>query len=98
MPRVYNDWAEKDNAKAVKMIYRSHWTSTGGTLDGLVWNERRLLKRVGQDATLAGADNAETRELALRIRALVRQGLLRPHMKEGGLSRDYYAISRGKRK
>jgi len=96
--RVYNDWAEKDNAKAVKMIYRSHWTSTGGTLDGLVWNERRLLKRVGQEATLAGSESAEARALALKVRALVRQGLLNPHMKEGGLSRDYYAISRGKRK
>ena len=35
--KVYDDWAEKDNAKAMKMILREQWTNPGGTLDGMVY-------------------------------------------------------------
>ena len=93
--KVFKDWAHKDNAKAMKMISRSHWTSPGGMLDGIVWNERKLLNRTCQEATLAGADNPEARQLALEVRAMVRKAMFKPHMKEGApaRSRPHYVIT-----
>ncbi len=32
--KVYDDWAEKDNAKAMKLILREHWTDPGGRSTG----------------------------------------------------------------
>ncbi len=96
--KVYDDWAEKDNAKAMKMISRGHWTGMGGTLDGTVWTQHRLVIRVAQEATIAGAASPEAREFALEVRGIVRNVMWGGHCKEGYNYRSWYVLNRGPRK
>ncbi len=84
--KVYDDWAEKDNAKAMKMVLREQWTDPGGALDGLVYAERRLVQRLCQEATLAGVENPESRALAIEFRKQLQQALRSGHYKESWVS------------
>jgi len=84
--KVYDDWAEKDNAKAMKLIAREQWTDPGGTLDGMVYAERRLVQRLCQEVTLAGVENPESRELATEFRKQLQQALRAGHYKEAWMS------------
>ena len=80
--KVYNDWAEKDNAKAMSLISRSNWTTPGGLLDGIVDGERQIAGRIRQEAALVCVHSPEERELALKVREMAQKSLARPHMKE----------------
>ena len=84
--KVYDDWAVKDNAKAQKMLLRDHWTSPGGTLDGMCYAERRNIQRLCQEITLAGVENPESRELATELRKMLQQALRAGHYKEAWMS------------
>ena len=84
--QVYDDWAEKDNAKALKLIRREHWTEPGGTLDGMVYAERRLVQRLCQEVTLAGVENPESRELATEFRKQLQRALRAGHYKESWMT------------
>ena len=78
--------AEKDNDKAMKMIDRDHWTNPGGTLDGTVYAERRLVQRLCQEVTLAGVENPESRELATEFRKQLQTALRAGHYKEAWMN------------
>jgi hypothetical protein len=80
--KVYDNWAEKDNSKALSMISRAHWTTPGGMLDGMVYYQRKTLQRLGQEVTLAGVETPEACALAFTMRGLLQKALRAPHYKE----------------
>jgi len=80
--KVFDDWAQRDASKACKMIIRRHWITAGGFLDHNVSHQRGLMMGLGSKVTLAGVRSPAERDMALKLRAVIRASLGNWHYKE----------------